>query len=112
MQNYTIIERNTIGSSFSAWPKYNRFISPSFCGNFFNAVDLNAISPDTSPAFSLQTQHPSGEEYAAYLQATAEHFQVQVNEGIEAQKIEKIDNVFHVQTNQGLYTSAFLIWAG
>ena len=39
-----------VGESFLRWPAETRFISPSFTGNFFGAPDLNAITPDSSPA--------------------------------------------------------------
>lgn len=80
VKNYLILERSQIGASFASWPSYTRFISPSFCGNFFNAVDLNAVSPDTSPAFTLETEHPSGEDYAEYLQLTAKHHDLSIHE--------------------------------
>ena len=66
--SYGLLERISIGESFKKWPKETRFISPSFTGNFFKMPDLNAITPDTSPAFDLLTEHPTGEEYAVYLE--------------------------------------------
>lgn len=62
--NYVILEKDSVGSSFRKWPKETRFISPSFTGNFFKMPDLNAITPDTSPAFELLTEHPTGNEFA------------------------------------------------
>lgn len=112
MRNYLILERNNIGSSFSSRPKHTRFISPSFCGNFFNAVDLNAISPDTSPAYTLGTEHPYGEEYAEYLKATAEHFKVSIKENTEVVDVTKHDDHFQVVTNNQVFKSTFVIRAG
>lgn len=112
VKNYIILERNKIGSSFTSWPAHTRFISPSFCGNFFNAVDLNAVSPDTSPAYTLATEHPSGKQYAEYLQASADFFKVKVQEGIEVEHINKKDDIFHIHTNKESFTSTFVVRAG
>ncbi len=51
--DFLILEKDSVGSSFRKWPKETRFISPSFTGKFFKMPDLNAISPETSPAFNL-----------------------------------------------------------
>ncbi|MEO1022188.1 MAG: NAD(P)-binding domain-containing protein, partial [Bacteroidota bacterium] len=61
--DFVILERDSVGSSFKKWPKETRFISPSFTGNFFKMPDLNAITPDTSPAYTLLKEHPTGEDY-------------------------------------------------
>ena len=37
-----------------------------------NSFDLNSVAYGTSPAFSLHSQHPSGEQYADYLSWLAE----------------------------------------
>ncbi|MEM9885444.1 MAG: NAD(P)/FAD-dependent oxidoreductase [Bacteroidota bacterium] len=109
--NYVILERNSIGASFKQWPKETRFISPSFTGNFFNMPDLNAVSPDTSPAFDLLTEHPTGEEYAQYLQQVSSHFQLSIETGIEVKSIEDKDGCFILNTSKGTYGSIFVIWA-
>ncbi|GMI33106.1 hypothetical protein TrCOL_g2344 [Triparma columacea] len=77
---------STIGSSFLSWPPSTRFISPSFYSNPFTSPDLNQISPinDVGPSAylsslppspshppPLDTQHPTGPEYAAYLTSLA-----------------------------------------
>ena len=111
VENYCILERESIGSSFKNWPSYTRFISPSFSGNFFNAVDLNAVSPDTSPAYTLQTEHPSGKEYAEYLQRIVEHFGLKIYAG-DVQSINKEGDTFTLTTDQEVYTSRFVVWAG
>ena len=47
-----------------------RFISPSFNQQGWTEnFDLNSIAKGTSPAYSLHTEHPSGNEYADYLDA-------------------------------------------
>ncbi|GMI10934.1 hypothetical protein TrVE_jg5875 [Triparma verrucosa] len=65
-----ILERSScVGSSFLSWPPFTRFISPSFYSNPFGPNDLNQITPDENgPQTHSQSQHPTGAEYASYLQ--------------------------------------------
>jgi thioredoxin reductase len=109
--NYLILEKNKIGSSFRKWPKETRFISPSFTGNFFMMPDLNAISPETSPAFELLTEHPTGNEYADHLENVASFYELAIETNITVENIEKKDNSFLVQTNTKSFKSKFVIWA-
>lgn len=68
-----------VGDSFRKWPEEMRFISPSFNQQGWTAsFDLNAVHYETSPAFSLRTEHPSGTDYARYLESIAETGGLQV----------------------------------
>lgn len=111
---FTILDRDGVGASFERWPKETRFISPSFTGNAFGAVDLNAVTPDTSPAFSLRTQHPSGIDYARYLQQLADFFELPVQGSTNVTAVtptpESTTN-FTLETSQGDITCDYLIWA-
>ena len=109
--DYCILEKDAIGASFKKWPKETRFISPSFTGNFFQMPDLNAISPSTSPAFDLLTEHPTGIEYAQYLEAVASHFKLTLDTEVEVQHIEDKGGSFILHTSTGAYGSMFVIWA-
>ena len=109
--NYIILEKNSIGSSFRKWPKETRFISPSFTGNFFKMVDLNSITPDTSPAFYLSTEHPTGLDYAKYLVSISKFFELNVQTKVLVKKVEKLKNYFNVKTQNKDYKSKFVIWA-
>ena len=111
IDNYVILERDEIGASFRMWSQETRFISPSFTGNSFGQVDLNAISPYTSPAFSLGTEHPTGEEYATYLQAIAEYYDLPVETDIDVLRVSKVDELFHLETDDHTYRSQYVIWA-
>ena len=64
-----ILERGeAIGTSFRQWPEEMRFISPSFNqAGWTNSFDLNSVAHGSSPAFSLHAQHPTGKQYADYL---------------------------------------------
>lgn len=109
---FVILEREDVGSSFAKWPKEMRFISPSFTGNFFNIPDLNAITPDTSPAYTLQTEHPTGKQYAEYLKAVANFSKLPITKNCDVLSVEKKSDTFYVETNTGLLKFDYLIWAG
>ena len=51
--NFTVLDRNNVGSSFLKWPKQMKLLTPSFFSNTFKMIDLNAITYDTSPALTL-----------------------------------------------------------
>jgi putative flavoprotein involved in K+ transport len=78
-----ILERDEIGASFRRWPDEMRFITPSFPSNSFGLTDLNAITPNTSPAVTLDREHPSGDEYADYLEAVADFHELPVETGVK-----------------------------
>ncbi len=109
--NFVIVEKDDIGASFMKWPEETQFISPSFTGNFFNMPDLNAITPETSPAFNLLTEHPTGEEYQEYLQNISEYYELDIETGITVDSVKKKKDTFVVKTNAGEYHCDFLIWA-
>jgi thioredoxin reductase len=112
LQNFAILERYEIGASFRRWPREMRMITPSFNGNSFGYLDLNAIAPFTSPAYSLKTEHPDGNAYADYLLRVAEYFQLPVLTGFDVESIQ-VDRsrLFRIQTSQGDWWARFVIWA-
>lgn len=108
-----VLERGSVGESLKRWPKETRFISPSFTGNFFGAIDLNAVTPGSSPAFRLQTEHPSGRQYRRYLSDLADHYNVKIDEGVEVLDFEVTDKgLIELTTSEGLLQCRVLIWAG
>jgi putative flavoprotein involved in K+ transport len=111
IKNFGILERDRIGSSFTQWPKEMRFITPSFTGQGFGALDLNAVSPTTSPAYTLQKERLSGEDYALYLDLLAEHYDLPVREEVNVTKVVKRDDRFLLKTNEGDYEADAVIWA-
>jgi hypothetical protein len=84
--NFIILERNNVGSSFLKWPKQMKLLTPLFFSNNFKMIDLNAITYDNSFALTLQKEHPSGQEYEAYLKKLAEHFKaiIQGNTNVDS----------------------------
>ncbi|OSX53491.1 NAD(P)/FAD-dependent oxidoreductase [Anoxybacillus ayderensis] len=111
IENFGILERDCIGSSFRQWPKEMRFITPSFVGQGFGALDLNAVSPTTSPAYTLQKERLSGEDYALYLDLLAEHFDLPIREGVNVEHVFLENGRFQLETNEGKYGCDAIIWA-
>ena len=71
VENFLIVDRDTVGSSFAAWPDETRFITPSFPSNSIGMLDLNSIAIGVSPAFTMRVEHPTGKQFAAHLQDIA-----------------------------------------
>ncbi len=107
-----LVDAQGVGGSFSKWPRQMRLLTPSFHSNSFGAVDLNALTPQTSVADFLHTQHPTGEEYARYLKALVIHYQLLVDAPTQVtQIIPQVEGGFQVETNQGSYEADQVIWA-
>merc|ERR1712078_818557 len=87
-----IVERGEeAGESFRRWPKEMRFISPSFNNQGWTAsFDLNSVAFQTSPAYTLQAEHPTGAEYAHYLQELADHGELNVRYGTQVTAVRPI----------------------
>ncbi|EMH4162938.1 NAD(P)-binding domain-containing protein [Pluralibacter gergoviae] len=78
VQDLLVIDSADIGASFLRWPQETRFITPSFFSNPFGPVDLNAVTPDSSPALFSGEEHPGGESYAGYLRAVVDEYRIPV----------------------------------
>jgi thioredoxin reductase len=89
IKRFTMLERHEVGASFLRWPREMRFISPSFTGNAFGLLDLNAVTLETSPAYTLETEHPSGKQFAKYLQLIVDEFKLPVRTGLEVLSIRE-----------------------
>lgn len=87
LKNICILESFSIGESFKRWPKETMFITPSFTSNAFMMPDLNAITPLTSPALQFKKERISGPDYADYLGALVESYQIPVQEGVSVTHI-------------------------
>ena len=94
-----------------------RFISPSFNQQgWTSSFDLNAVAQDTSPAYALHAQHPSGKQYADYLAALAADASLDVRLGTEVRSVEKLaDGDFDVRVRAGgadnIMRTRFVVWA-
>ena len=111
IERYLAFERDKIGASFAKWTKGMRFITPSFTSNNFGSPHLNAITYNTSPAFTLKEEHPTGEQYAQYLRGVVKGYDLQIQEGIEVKSIEETDKGFLLNTSMGEVVAKFVIWA-
>ena len=111
IESFLIVDRNTVGSSFSSWPKETRFITPSFPSNSIGMLDLNSIAVGISPAFSMKIEHPTGSEFASHLQDLADYFELPILENTDIKEIQKEDGVFHLKTGGDMLKAKNLIWA-
>lgn len=112
LESFCILEKNSVGESFSRWPLEMQMISPSFTGNFFGMPDLNAVTPETSPAYSFQTEHPTGKQYAIYLKDIADYYGLPVVRNVKVESLKKEGGGYLVKTqNDTLIKAKFVIWA-
>lgn len=111
IHDFAILEKDRVGATFYKWPKEMKLITPSFTGHGFGLLDLNAITPDTSPAYTFKKEHLSGEEYGDYLDMLAEHFELPVYEETDVKKAENISGIFTISTSQGTVEASSVVWA-
>ena len=120
LDSYAILERGEVGASFRRWPDEMRLITPSFPSNSFDCRDLNAVTTNTSPEFTLDREHPTGGEYAEYLQGVVEFHDLPVQTGVDVESLQRHDDRFSIQrhddgfilhTSTGVIQSRFVIWA-
>ncbi len=111
IENFIVSERHSVGASFASWPAETRFITPSYPTNSIGMLDLNSIAIGTSPAFSLGIEHPTGEDYAAYLRAVAHFFEVPVRENTDVLQVAKDGDGFRIDTADETLQTRHVIWA-
>ena len=114
IENFAILDRAGVGASFLRWPRQMRFITPSFNTTQFGMLDLNAVCLQTSPAFSLGVEHPTGEEYARYLEGVAEYFELPIATGVDVLSVARGAGRrrFRIETSRGEIRARFVVWAG
>ena len=114
IDNFAILDRAGVGASFLRWPRQMRFITPSFNTTQFGILDLNAVCLQTSPAYSIGVEHPTGEEYARYLEGIAEYFELPIATGVDVLSVARGvgRKRFRVKTNRGEIRARFVVWAG
>ncbi len=114
IERYLVLERHErVGASFERWSDGMRFITPSFPSNSFGAIDLNSVTIQTSPAFSLKNEHPTGKEYAKYLQAISNLYELHIETNIEVKRIRSVSDSFVIETSREIeIPTRFVIWAG
>lgn len=111
VDDFVILEKGLIGSSFLKWTTETRFLTPSFQSTQFGLLDLNAVAINTSPAYSSGKEHLSGSEYAHYLSRVVYEFQLPVHEEREVMCVVKKEEQFVIETTDAYYMARHLIWA-
>ncbi len=111
IERLIVLESRIVGASFRNWPEEMRLITPSFHSNPFFATDLNAISPRTSPGDLFGLEHLSGEQYAAYLSAVVEHYELSVQENCAVNRLRAEKDEFLLETDRERIRARFVIWA-
>ena len=111
IENFVVLERHSAGASFARWPAETRFITPSFPTNSVGMLDLNSVVIGTSAAWSLEVEHPTGRQYAAFLKAIADHFELPIQEGVDVLRIDRSGDEFVVETTAGPVRARHVIWA-
>ena len=111
IENYLVVDRKSVGASFAAWPSETRFITPSFPSNSVGMLDLNSIAIGVSPAFNMRIEHPTGKQFAIHLQGLVEYFELPIQEDTDITSIAKIDDLFHLETENETLLAKNVIWA-
>ena len=111
IENFVVFERHTVGASFASWPAETRFITPSYATNSIGMLDLNSIAIGTSPAYSLGVEHPTGEDYAMYLRAVAQFFELPVRQDVDVRRVAKVGGGFRIETADESLQAKHVIWA-
>jgi cation diffusion facilitator CzcD-associated flavoprotein CzcO len=107
-----VVDRHGVGASFERWPRETRFLTPSFATNAIGMLDINSVAIDTSPAYTLQTEHPPGKDYALYLKSVARHFELPVRDGTDVTNVTRDADGFVLHTDKGQARARFVVWAG
>ena len=111
IENFVVADRRTVGASFASWPAETRFITPSFPTNSIGMLDLNSVAIKTSPGYSLEVEHPTGEEYAMYLRVVAQVFGLPVRQNTDVTRVAKVDDGFRLDTPDETLRAKHVIWA-
>ena len=108
------------GESFRQWPKEMRFISPSFNSQgWTRSFDLNSVMFGSSPAFTVGSEHPSGDDYARYIEVLADVGELNVRTKTEVTAVRpqgssgfEVDVSSLQDSRSETLKSRFVVWAG
>ncbi|MCC5844414.1 MAG: NAD(P)-binding domain-containing protein [Verrucomicrobia bacterium] len=106
-----LLEAREAGASFRAWPRDTRFLTPSFPANPYGCPDLNSIKPCRSPGGELGCEHPSGTEYADWLDRIVQDTRLHIATPVEVQRVLPHDGGFELLTSRGSWTAQNVVWA-
>lgn len=107
------------GETFKQWPKEMRFISPSFNSQgWTNSFDLNSIAYGTSPAFTMFSEHLTGQQYADYLKHVANANELNIRANTEVKALRTLDpeagfevDVLAAGNKLETLRSRYVVWA-
>ena len=111
INDFYVLDRDTVGASFARWPAETRFITPSFPTNSIGMLDLNSVALGTSPAVTLRAEHPTGAEFAGYLHLLAKFFELPICANTDVVSLNKVDDEFHIEIPEGTIRAKHVIWA-
>lgn len=111
IENFVVLDRYAVGTSFDAWPAETRFITPSFPSNSIGILDLNSIGIGFSPAFSLRSEHPTGRNFAALLRGIVQFHNLPVRGNTEVRRVTKVGDSFRIDTADDTLRARHVIWA-
>lgn len=111
VKDFLVLERHRVGASFSAWPEETRFLTPSFPTNSMGMLDLNSVSIGTSPAFTLQAEHPTGRDFAAHLRQVSQILELPIRERTTVLRVMKLGDEFVIDTEEDTLRARHVIWA-
>jgi len=111
IQDVLIVDGSGVGASFAAWPRETRFITPSFPAHEYGCPDLNAIEADGSVATRLGVEHPSGIQYACYLNEIAEENHLHIEAPVRVLTLYPGKEIWEAETTTGLLKSHCVVWA-
>jgi putative flavoprotein involved in K+ transport len=112
VEHFCLLDRHEVGASFLRWPAETRLLTPSFPGQGFGAMDLNAVALMTSPGFTVEREHLSGADFARYLRGVADHWRLPVQAGVDVHDVEALEGGgFVLRTSRGSLRSRFVVWA-
>ncbi|WP_215145480.1 NAD(P)/FAD-dependent oxidoreductase [Exiguobacterium qingdaonense] len=107
---FVLVDREEVGASLAKWPKETTFLTPSFTAHGFGALDLNAVAPNTSPAYSLHGERFTGLEYQRYLKSLVQFYELPYKQQ-DIQHIEKQGDQFLLTHSDGTSVSDFVVLA-
>ncbi len=111
VNDFVVLERDQIGSSFLKWPAETRFITPSFPARGFGVRDLNAICEDLYPS-DRWGEHLSGADYAEYLREVARLRRLPVMNGVDVCRVDRTaSGCFSLATQNNDWKCSMLVWA-
>ena len=111
VKNFTIIERDEVGSSFMSWPEETRFITPSFPSNSIGMLDLNSIAIGVSPAYNMRIEHPTGVDFALHLKFLVNELELPILENTNVNSIKKTGDFFEINIDNSVIHAKNIIWA-